>query len=556
MAKRVWLGLWGTATATAIFGGALVMISCQAPPGPAEVERRGQALSLPDRGAKLSIDFEADPFGVPLTRGTVLAEQYAEWGVHFENSFLIGDQATDFTHYWHGSGNMVCTHEAGVDPMNPGACFGGQPAAGTPLVIDLDFDACEVGIEGLTPPETIPPFGPFPSVLGSVTMQAFNAAGTLESSGQVPVSPIVNCGGGCRLVDELPAFVVLPSSFPVSYPLPPPGFHFRRLVVTEDRVGALDNLGIFRCAGFVARCLSESSCAAPGQTVAPSVSINSGTEDPDGNPITFSQDPPGPFPVGTTTLVTLTANNGVTTSSCRASIFASDCTPPTVTCPPPMTTECVAADCTPFTPPSTAVASDDIPGPVTIRNPGVGCYGTGTSSIIYQATDAAGNTASCTTSLTVTDTTPPVVTVATGPSAADAAFSPPDGELHLVSLADCGVELINDTCQGPLAIEGSARITCVSSDEPASPGGRGCHDPRHHHPPATGPADIVLVDDTTVELRADRDPNGDGRVYTIAFEVFDASGNTTPGSCQVTVRRRERGPAAVDSHPHQTLCRQ
>ncbi len=47
--------------------------------------------------------------------------------------------------------------------------------------------------------------------------------------------------------------------------------------------------------------------------------------------------------------------------------------------------------------------------------------------------------------------------------------------------------------------------------------------------------DIVIVDDFNFQLRAERSGNGDGRVYTIIYEVTDACGNSTLASATVTV---------------------
>jgi hypothetical protein len=52
----------------------------------------------------------------------------------------------------------------------------------------------------------------------------------------------------------------------------------------------------------------------------------------------------------------------------------------------------------------------------------------------------------------------------------------------------------------------------------------------------------------TVRLRADRDPQGDGRVYHVAFEATDAQSLSCDGSVEVGVPRK-KGAAAVDSSP-------
>jgi hypothetical protein len=49
--------------------------------------------------------------------------------------------------------------------------------------------------------------------------------------------------------------------------------------------------------------------------------------------------------------------------------------------------------------------------------------------------------------------------------------------------------------------------------------------------------DIVIVDDTTFRLRAERSGQGSGRVYTITYEVTDACGNSTIASAEVRVEK-------------------
>jgi hypothetical protein len=75
-------------------------------------------------------------------------------------------------------------------------------------------------------------------------------------------------------------------------------------------------------------------------------------------------------------------------------------------------------------------------------------------------------------------------------------------------------------------------ITGVTQDEPV----RGAPDA------VRGPGD------SAVPLRADRDPRGDGRVYTIAFEATDGEGGSCEGVASVSVPRH-RSVAAVDSAP-------
>ena len=47
--------------------------------------------------------------------------------------------------------------------------------------------------------------------------------------------------------------------------------------------------------------------------------------------------------------------------------------------------------------------------------------------------------------------------------------------------------------------------------------------------------DVVVVDDTTFKLRAERNENGPGRVYTITYRATDNAGNTTTETATVSV---------------------
>jgi uncharacterized protein len=52
-------------------------------------------------------------------------------------------------------------------------------------------------------------------------------------------------------------------------------------------------------------------------------------------------------------------------------------------------------------------------------------------------------------------------------------------------------------------------------------------------------SDIVVVDRDTFRLRAERDENGTGRVYTVTYRAADACGNTTTETATVTVPVRD-----------------
>ena len=54
------------------------------------------------------------------------------------------------------------------------------------------------------------------------------------------------------------------------------------------------------------------------------------------------------------------------------------------------------------------------------------------------------------------------------------------------------------------------------------------------------PNDIVIIDDRTFNLRAERAGSGDGRIYTITYRVTDSCGNSNEYSIFVTVAKSQK----------------
>lgn len=143
--------------------------------------------------------------------------------------------------------------------------------------------------------------------------------------------------------------------------------------------------------------------------------------------------------------------------------------------------------------------------------------------------DATGDVV-CTATLQITDQAPPEVeTVEIG-------LWPPNHKYHDITLEDCIAEVVECDSQW------QAQIVAVSSDEPVNTTGDGNTEP-----------DIVVVDDQTVSLRSERRGNGNGRVYTVDFEVEDGSGNITEAACLVTVVHDQSGAPAIDDGPAYTV---
>ena len=346
----------------------------------------------------------------------------------------------------------------------------------------------------------------------------------------------------------------------------------------------------------VATCQDVSVCTDAGVCVATRPSGLATAHDADGDAVTWNSNPVGPYTPGAHS-VRVTVSDGQAEASCDARVTVRDCEPPVLACPASFTVECSGQEHALVTPP--AVAATDNCGPAPVQAPEGGLLPLGTHTLTYTATDAAGNRATCAPQVTVVDTQAPLLacpedivaectgresawvrpgtpTVSdtcspaqlTGPeadwyplgknparyTARDASgneavcssaiqvvdrlppsftLSPPeplwpvDRRYGTVRLEDCIT--VHDQCSGGLAHTGAeATIGCVSSDE--AQGG--------------GEPDIVFVDATTVKVRAARDGAGDGRVYSLHFEVKDPSGNVTRGVCPLGV------PLGVDTPVH------
>ncbi|MDH5267799.1 MAG: PKD domain-containing protein [Candidatus Bathyarchaeota archaeon] len=229
------------------------------------------------------------------------------------------------------------------------------------------------------------------------------------------------------------------------------------------------------------------------------------------------------FPLGTTN-VTLTVNDGQYNSTDTVSITVADTTPPIVDAGEDMTVEQESYNGTEVTLSGNATDLADIELDYVWTENGVilgseanltYTFNLGTHELTLTATDDSGNSGNDTIVVTVVDTTPPELTVLVNPED----LWPPNHKYVEVTT----VVTAHDVC------DPSPKITFISitSNEPDN--ARGIGD-------GNTIDDIVIVDDFTFELRAERGGNGSGRIYTITYQATDASGNSAQASATVTVK--------------------
>jgi cysteine-rich repeat protein len=158
--------------------------------------------------------------------------------------------------------------------------------------------------------------------------------------------------------------------------------------------------------GPTAVCSNPTVCNDQGTCAAEVTDLGAGSSDPDGNPLTITQTPPGPYSVGSHT-VAVNVSNGEEDAQCSSALSVLDCEGPSLTCPGAFAVECTGGGGADVTPPA-ADGSDNC-GAVQVTSPSGGFLPLGSATLAYRANDPAGNQATCTTTVTVQDTTAPLL---------------------------------------------------------------------------------------------------------------------------------------------------
>jgi len=265
--------------------------------------------------------------------------------------------------------------------------------------------------------------------------------------------------------------------------------------------------------------------------------------------ITVTQDPapgtvvgPGQYPVHITANDNSSNNDGAGNTSEKTITFTvKDTTPPTIHCPANITTNTDPGLCSAVVVVGIATASDNcdiapnVTGTRSDSQPLIAPYPKGTTTITWTATDNAGNQSSCIQTITVVDNEPPTITF----NGQTPSMWPPNHSYHTFTAADF-ISSVSDNCD-TLSVS-DVDIISATSDEPESAAGSG----------DTLNDIVIAANCKSIQLRAERVNNGNGRVYTITFRLRDTSGNTTTGTAKV-FSPKNQGETPVDDGPHYTV---
>jgi HYR domain/Galactose oxidase, central domain len=151
-------------------------------------------------------------------------------------------------------------------------------------------------------------------------------------------------------------------------------------------------------------------------TSVPASDFNNGSTDPDGDPLSFSVSPGGPYLLGDTSVVLTVTDGKGGSATCNAKVTVNDTTAPVISnCPSDVTvstgpgaTSCSAtASWTPPTATDNCSSGSDLT--LSPDHASGSTFPVGETTVTYTAKDKANNTATCSFKVTVVDDTKPVI---------------------------------------------------------------------------------------------------------------------------------------------------
>jgi hypothetical protein len=252
---------------------------------------------------------------------------------------------------------------------------------------------------------------------------------------------------------------------------------------------------------------------------------------------TVTNNAPGFFPDGVTTVVFTAKDFNGNTSTCPAHVTVHDTTPPTVSCPADLTLQC-DSHCdpslggVPATDPAVVAwlasfSATDVCDPSPTNSlPHPPCFPLGDTPVTFTSIDHSGNAGSCTRMVHVVDTTPPTIVV----SLDRTSLWPPNHKLVTIN----ATVAVTDVCDPNPTFQ----LVSIVSSEPDN--GLGDGDTSNDIQGAS-----YGTPDTQFQLRSERSGTGPGRTYTITYRAFDHSGNHADAVAVVRVAHDQGAAAQV-----------
>jgi hypothetical protein len=254
-----------------------------------------------------------------------------------------------------------------------------------------------------------------------------------------------------------------------------------------------------------ALCNSTTVSTDPNLCSNATASVNHGSFDPDGEGVTVTQSPAGPYTLGTTPVTLTVVDNSPdhATAHCGANVVVKDMQAPNISCPAAQTVSCTSSSGAAVS--ITPTVFDNCPAVTSSCVPSSGStFGFGTTSVTCTATDASGNTNSCPTSVTVTDVPPVISSVVASPGV----LSPPNKKMDPVTI----LVKDSDVCD-------AAPVCSISGVSVAGS-------------PAAA-SDYSITGPLTLLLRANGN-GGHAKTYIVAVTCSDHHGGSTSAQTSVS----------------------
>lgn len=260
--------------------------------------------------------------------------------------------------------------------------------------------------------------------------------------------------------------------------------------------------------------LTAEATSAAGAAVTFKVTAN---DDKDGAvAVTLSAASGSTFPLGTTTVTATARDAAGNLATATFTVTVVDTIAPVITAPANQVIEATSAAGAAAS--FAAIATDATGATVTYSVASGSTFPLGTTTVTATATDAGGNKASATFTVTVRDTTAPVISSV---STNAPSLWPANHKMVAVTVSASATDAV-----GPV----SYRIVSATSSEPDNGLGDG-----------DTPNDIEITGAMTLNLRAERSGTGNGRTYTITVEAKDAAGNKSTSTVKVVVPKSQSG---------------
>jgi hypothetical protein len=280
--------------------------------------------------------------------------------------------------------------------------------------------------------------------------------------------------------------------------------------------------------------------------------------------VTISHAPSAPYSLGPTTVMWIAADYSGNSSTCTQVVNVTDNVNPVITCPADVNLTTDAGLCTSGASIGTATAIDNCAG-ATVSGPvPSGPYAVGSTTVTWTATDANGNTSTCTQVINVSDNENPFITC---PAAAnisiDAGQCTSSASIGTATATDnCSTPIVTASPAGPYPV-GSTTITWTATDA----GGNSATCTQivnvtdNQNPTISCPADITSCSNTPalgtpaagdnctgVTVANDAPTSFPTGTTVVTWTATDANGNTATCTQSVTVTGASTAPTGAHSN--------